>query len=160
MKLQHSHKPDNGNGRRPALPDVQTEPIVWKRQRAIDGELLKAATAGNRGKIMELVESGARLETMEARFRWTPLICASVEGKVDAVKTLLSAAKKKYSDDKESFRAYINQTDATGWNAVMWASAEKHSEVVTLLRRCGGAGALIGHSIDSFYRECSMLRGE
>ena len=82
--------------------------------------LLQAAEKGNTGAVLALLQAGAKVNL--AYFGWTALMCAAQNGHAAAVHALLQAG------------ADFTLADKRGYTALDFATANKHEEVIELLR--------------------------
>ncbi|QOJ78899.1 ankyrin repeat domain-containing protein [Infirmifilum lucidum] len=96
-------------------------------QGPVDRELLEAAARGDYGKVKELLDRGADVNTRD-KYGWTPLHYAADGGHLEVARLLLDRG------------ADVNTRDNDGRTPLDLARAMGHKEVVELLESVGEHG--------------------
>ena len=86
----------------------------------LDHQLIRAAKNGDDKKIIELISSGADVNSTDIA-GFTPLICAAKNGHIKCAKILLENG------------AFINSQCNQGCSSLMWAADSGHTEIVKVL---------------------------
>ena len=88
-------------------------------------DLIEAAILGDEGKVKQLLESGANIESRDREYGRTPLLWAAVKGDENVVKLLLESG------------ANIESKDRFGYTSLSLAARNGHEAVVKLLLENG-----------------------
>lgn len=97
--------------------------------------LMEAAEKKHNKIVNYLVKVGASLDVKEEE-DMTALHLAAKEGNYEAVEMILDTKKI----DTKNFKSYINAKDKGGWTSLIWATENKHKNVVELLLSRGADG--------------------
>jgi ankyrin repeat protein len=112
----------------------------------IDEELVEAAQKNNLPEVRRLLSIGANIEVKDYD-GWTPLIDASVSGRVQLVVELLKHG------------AHTEAENSDGWTALHLACSKGHLAVVTELVS-GGANILVANHNGSLPIHCAVSYGK